>query len=600
MADYDCFWWMELIGFDNRDADMGVKHLLDKAGFKPGAVVLLLWSNDFIHSHEPGLPDSTMLREDCSSYVGQLKGLEHDRQHWSQGQLKTLVRELQKNGIAVYFSVFDQLMNDEIARRFKLENLPETWTDRHPEMRYVDIQGNRIEAICPWKRLADGTFYEDFFIGKLRQVMLDYGFDGFHGADGYIHQRIPIYDGDFSDDLIEQSGLGLPAGAIWRERRHEWIEFHGRRQREFWQKTNEMLRGIDKKLIVNSIWTRDPFESRYRYGCDVRAINEIGADAVILEAPGTVLALENWGSKEVRPLYKFMPSLLRLTAAMPEMRISFMSGLKDVLEEYNSIEHDPVQLEAELVALTNCFVYRGGAWQRALQGMLGCLTSHLTAGEWHWIKRRWDMIFAEAPPRNCAAAAVVWSAVALDRELEAYARAGRFTSAFHLHWLLLAGGAPVNTIVDICDLKDFTGPVVVLNRRFMPADELEMLSAYRGGEVISCECETVDNSGTDPHSWLVDLPEPEPPAGTVRGWVEQIRTAVPQIPGLVSGEAHLLYADNKLTLINDLNHYQRVKVQLPFKPTRITGCLNSLIPITPDETITVKLPPKGAVILEII
>ncbi len=617
MAAYPRAWWLELIGFDRTQPDMGVGHLLDKAGFQPDAMVLLLWSNDFIHAHRSGMPDETLLRQDCASYWGRSTGLEHGRQHWRQGELKTLIRELQARGIAVYFSVFDQLMNPEAEQRFEL-TVPAAWTDAHPEVKFIARTGEVIPALCPWKRLADGSYYEDFFVARLRQVMLDYRFDGFHGADGYIHQRVPVYEGDFSDDMVGQSGLpaecrcdGDPAAlaqradAIWSRHRKEWIDFHCCRHREFWVKTADMLHAIDRKLIVNSIWTRDPFEARYRYGTDYRTMTEIGADAVVLEAPGTVLELENWQNPAIRPLYLFMASLLRLRAAMPGMPIWFMNGIKDTMEEYNAIEHAPMKLEAEIEALRHTFCFNGSEWRHCLDGILSCLSDAMTRSEWQWLKQRWDTAFEVPEPAGYSGATVLWSEKALDRELTAYARC-HHTSSFHLHAWLLAAGAPVNAIADIGALPRLSGPVVVLNERFFPPEEQEALRRY-SGPVIRCESTgELADAPRDPASWLEELPEPPIPADTLREWVAQIHAAV-RVPVMKSGNGHVWSLETgggreRLTVLNDAGYYQSTVVELPVAPVTAVGKVNSVLPIVRGETpeqLHIKLPPHGIVVVEL-
>ena len=199
--------WIELIGFDNRQSDMGVAYLLDKFGFKPDVLVLLVWSSDFVHSYSPDAPDDTLLGWDCSAYGFRRQGLEHEIQQWTKGQVKTLLAKLKEHGIEIYLSFFDQLPREGQIKRFKIPELPKLWVDEHREILFISEKGEIEPNICPWKRLADGSYYEDFLLAKLIPCLQEYGFAGFHGADGYAHQRLTISRGDFSDDMVEQAAI---------------------------------------------------------------------------------------------------------------------------------------------------------------------------------------------------------------------------------------------------------------------------------------------------------------------------------------------------------------------------------------------------------
>ncbi|NCO34626.1 MAG: hypothetical protein AUJ92_15465 [Armatimonadetes bacterium CG2_30_59_28] len=199
-SNFDRWLWIELIGFDNELEDFGVEAFMDNAGFVPDAASLLLFNPDFVHNHA-GMEQARALPFDCCSYGGHPYNEQRTRQEWSSHQLRGLVRELQQRGVKVYVSVFDGFVTQH-------------WIANHPEVLHVRKNGQQLASVCPWKRLSDGSFYEDFFVEQLLRVMRDYGFDGYHGADGYSHPRIPVYDGDFSDDMVGQfgdtTGISLP------------------------------------------------------------------------------------------------------------------------------------------------------------------------------------------------------------------------------------------------------------------------------------------------------------------------------------------------------------------------------------------------------
>ena len=232
--------WVELTGFDNTQPDFGVADYLDRCGFTPNAVSFLLFNPDFIHTHD-GLAEDLPLPFDVASYGGHPYGEDRARQNWTTHQLKGLVDELTRHGVPVWFAVFDQFVTDE-------------WIGNHPELWYVVATGERARCICLFKRLDDGTWYQDFLAAQLARVLTDYGFAGFHQADGISHPRMPLHMGDYSDDVTGQfiaSGharlpdrLAKPCGDqpgliaeraawIWRHQRREWIAFSAQRMTAF-------------------------------------------------------------------------------------------------------------------------------------------------------------------------------------------------------------------------------------------------------------------------------------------------------------------------------------------------------------------------------
>ena len=104
----DCqrWMWIELIGFDNQKADLGVADFLDNAGFVPDGLSLLFASADFVHTHQ-GLDREVVFPPDYCSYSGKPYNMERKRQAWTNRQLKGLVDRLRQRGIQVYFTLFN-------------------------------------------------------------------------------------------------------------------------------------------------------------------------------------------------------------------------------------------------------------------------------------------------------------------------------------------------------------------------------------------------------------------------------------------------------------------------------------------------------------
>ena len=148
------FLWMELIGFDNRQADYGVGEFLSRMPVRPEVISILIWNTDLIHSHHGLAEDGPIGLKHCA-YHARPRNEEHDIQNWTRFQLRGLVKELQHHGVQVYVSFFDQLMSKETQRQ---RGLPDTdeWIDHHQEVRYVDFLG-RPTSLCIWKHISDGT-----------------------------------------------------------------------------------------------------------------------------------------------------------------------------------------------------------------------------------------------------------------------------------------------------------------------------------------------------------------------------------------------------------------------------------------------------------
>ena len=135
---------------------------------------------------------------------------------WSKYKLRTLVTSLKNRGIKVLFSIFPATLRS----RFHKE-----WVDSHPEVQNLLVGELKRDpaAINPLKRFSDGSYYEDFLLKKVQEVIADYGFDGWHLCDGYNHPWYQLCQADFSDDMIEQSGLLLPNNLPDADARAEYI-----------------------------------------------------------------------------------------------------------------------------------------------------------------------------------------------------------------------------------------------------------------------------------------------------------------------------------------------------------------------------------------
>ena len=494
--------WLDLIGFDMERPDCGVPALLEKAGFVPEVVSLLLHNAEFVHTHT-GQDDARGFPPDVCSYGGHPHNEERQRQVWTPPALRRLIGTLQDRGVRVVFSIFDF-------------GAPDGWREHHPEIGYLCSDGLRSPRICPWKRLADGTLYEDFFVAQLRAVMRDYGFDGFHGADGYAHPRFALHEADFSDDMVaqflEDTGEELPtpinascdvvpelmaqrAEWLWSDRRSEWIEFHVRRTQRFWRLVADMLHAEAKTLALNTCWTRDPFEAVYRFGIDYQALAQAGVDAFIVEAAGAVQELggdlpygtaegESWtGWDPSQILCRFQTTIMLIKAAVPGTKLVFLNGVKDTNEIWNGLRHAPTNLESEITMHGNVFIRNAeGQVARCTDGPVVCLADGIGAEEWAWLNTVWQRAF-DWPVRHVPGATLLWSDTVAQGH-HGYYIGSRRCPAGRLLFELVKRGAPVYTIQRVEDLAETVAPIVVLHPQLYARSELDKVFERARGPLV--------------------------------------------------------------------------------------------------------------------
>lgn len=487
--------WIELMGFDNQKSDFGVKKYLDNAGFVPGLLSLHICAADFVHLHDTATKDESF-PPDFGSYGGRLpceKGKK--RQSWTKKELKKLIAEFHKHGIKVYFAVFDIFLNN----RFH-----EEWVSKHREILATTRTGEKMDSINPLARLKDGTYYEDFFAKKLIEVIKDYGFDGFHCADGYNHLRLPLYWSDYSDDMVgqftESAGIKLPkdisgksngnksllekrADWIWRNRRVEWITFFVQRWEKYCNKIVNAVHNEGKQVLFNTSWTRDPFEAIYRYGIDYRKIADTGVDCFIQESPGAGNEIGAEGLVFPDFIYKIMATILLTKASNPDTKITALNHIHDVNENWEILRHAPTLLEKEIYAYPNLFYLDSQSnLKRCIEGFLVCLADGINHEEWQWLEYNWTHSFSTIP-KFIAGPTLVWSDKALENQLEDFVKT-RYAPTHNVLYRLLAKGAPIYTVVNIDNIDKVHGPILVINHHCFPEEELRKITAYKNGPIV--------------------------------------------------------------------------------------------------------------------
>ena len=480
--------WTELVAFDPKAPDCGAGKYCDALGFTPEIISLFVWGCDFVHLHD-GMAEDRDFPPDIGSYLDMyFEGPKVPGMVWSKFTLRTLVAELQKRGIKVLFSIFPATLRSRFHRE---------WVESHPEVQNLLAGELRRDpaAINPLKRLADGTYYEDFLLKKVMEVIADYGFDGWHLCDGYNHPWYQLWQADFSDDMVEQSGLKLPEGMtdaearaeyIWNRCRREWIDFYVRRNTAHLKKIVDTLHRAGKIVTCHTAWVRDPVDSIYRYGIDYRQLDELGMDAVVIECVGG----STCGDHIFRAHYRVpFDNVVKTTALLT--RVCFrktplicMNGVQDMTEGGSGLRHLPGYLEREMFDYSHLGIWTGGAFHRCFIGRQVCLADDETPEEWRWLAKRWAWTVSDEI-RGCDGAVLVWSGEFMDRELEAFIR-DRIALTAPILYRLMARGVNISSIVHIDELDTITeNPVLALHPGLWPETAREKLRRHTATPVLT-------------------------------------------------------------------------------------------------------------------
>jgi len=519
-ADYEKWIWTELVGFDNTRSDMGAGSYLDALGFQPRTICLFVSSPDFILQHpKPGGGD--VLPIDCCVYAAYTLNEERKRQEWTREQVRTLIGALHARGVAVYVSAMTWYTNN----RFH-----EEWLDTHKEMiAWENIGPQNGNNLSPLKRLKDGSYFEDFFLRQLLDVIHYYGFDGWHAADGWGPAMHPIFVADFSDDMIEQftrwSGAALPeqfrepcagpdhddreackarADWIWRNKRAEWIEFWTQRWHSFFKKIADALRKEGKSIMVNSAMTRDPFEAMYRFGVDYGRLMDAGVDGFVVE---TGAAAQDLVSGDRIRHYDYNATMMLMRAYLPTAKLVILHVVQDHCENFDGLRHMPTAIEKEVLSLANLRYYdKDGKLRRTTDGLMVCLGDSLLPEEWKWLHGVWELGFSGSVTKTDGPT-VVWSDGALKRQIADFSATRRWPIQRVL-FNLLQKGAPVQTVARIDDLDKVDGPLLVINPVTLTDEEIARVFGRKNRPIIVIGGESANLPAPDFH--FSDTAQPYP------------------------------------------------------------------------------------------
>lgn len=495
--------WIELIGFDNTAEDYGVGRFLDAAGFVPHAVSFHLSSIDFVNTH-PGMEQELPLPLYSCSYGAHTHNDDRERQDWTNWQMKGLVDALHSRGVKVFSSFFDLEYQSGRA------HLPTKFTDAYPELLCVDRDGETHPFLYMLKRFADGTPYLDYLLPRLLKVVNDYGLDGIQIADGLSSPRLSLEHAEFSDDIVgrfvAQTGLLLPdtlsercdgnkdairARAEWvcREHRAEWIRWMTGEWRTF---VTTLIRALRKNGIFagfNSAWTKDPTESLYRYGADYVAYERAGATNFVVEDVSADLAIlgndgqgNNITMERRRYVhYEFAANLMCNKAAMPSLKMTPLSMIRDTLEQWDVLHHMPTAMQRAAATNLNLYLVTPEGFTPVTNGPWFCLGDGLDSHEWRDVRMTWDNGYTPVV-RDVAGYTAIWSNDRSLREVDAMVSERGWITA---KWLgeLMANGAPIHKIAPIEWLDFVTGPILVSNPALLSDKERARIAAYKRGTV---------------------------------------------------------------------------------------------------------------------
>lgn len=482
--------WMPMIGFDRNEPDRGVGKLLERMSFVPNGVAAFLFHPDIVHQHTGMAAERTLPPDNCS-YYGSPRNEDRCRQDWTNYDLRELMARLMAAGVEPYLGI----MGVELGNRWHRE-----WLSDHPEVRFASRGGEWSLNVL--KRLADGTYYEDFFVEKLCAVLTDYGFAGLQVADNFCPSAYTLHDGDFSADMFGQfvahSGVAVPADLrasrtddsravrcrrgdwLWRTCREDWVEFNAWRWEQFWTKVCRRLHSIGRKTIVLGMYCTDPFETLYCKGIDLKRLVRAGVDYLMPNIVPTGLRLQH----PDRPdrFHRYMTLAPLTSACVPEGKLLSLLGVKDATEEWDVLHHAPCLLERDIYTLLGYQTQTGSGLRRSLTGLMVCLGDGIRGEEWKWLRERLEIGFVEGV-RQVLAPTLVWSDAALYNTLPAYSRTRRWT-LHRFYYEMAERGTLCGAILRSENLAAAEGCLFVPNFDLLSAAEKRAVAAYRKGPVV--------------------------------------------------------------------------------------------------------------------
>lgn len=475
--------WMQLLGFDRDDADRGVARFLDQIGFLPESVCALIFHPDFVHLHRGMDEEYELLRANCA-YYGIPRNKERARQRWTNHDLRTLIAELKARGVPFYAGIMGIYLHDMYHHE---------WLSDHPEVRGCKTMGDG--NLCCLKRLSDGSYYEDFFIRKLCEVLVDYDCAGIHLSDGFCPTSRPFVS-DYSTDMCEQfldhTGLSFPEavaatmgedGMEARNARadyiHEhlyeaWLRFFEWRWAGFFRKLCAAVHALGKQVHILGMYCTDPFETRFLYGFDMRRVIDAGVDCITANILPTSVSLN-------APNYPYFFHRIHLDlplvrAQVPEARIPSMLGVQDASEEWSVLDHRPTLLERDLYTMSS-FLGKGPLGNEpAADGFFFCLSDGIPSDKWAFLRER-VALATDFVAEGSHSPLIFWSANETDRMMGEFIRTRR-TSCHKQATEIFQSGTNFGGAIRADGLGNTHAPIFAPNVDLLSDEERKALMAY--------------------------------------------------------------------------------------------------------------------------
>lgn len=477
----NCRLWIDLSGFLGKGRDYGVKAYLDNLGFIPSAVSLLSCCPDFVHEHD-GHIDDTPLRWEYSCYGAWKRDF-----RWTRKTLKRVINALHEHGVKVFLSCMAN------AQQYEFETVSD-WAKAHKELYLVHNTG--LHGFTPAGKFAtmnyyniaarfkDGSYYEDFFASQVNRTVIDYGFDGFHAADGYKSFTLGIMAAGFSPDMLGQfetySGISLPnynhragrltetippvAKWIWKNKREAWIDFWRQRQAQSWRKVSKALKAAKKEFAINSCWCTDPLESITRYGMDTTALEEAKTECVLFETDEIYTWIGPVSGPKSQRRQGYMLSAnefyaTSLSAALlrgthtPRIKHYPVIHIHDQYERFELLKSGRAHLERSMIGFQQLYRIRNRKVEPATTGVWYAVPNDVSAEDWVFLKKTEDLA-RSIRPADIPGPIALWSDLALENEI------GPTNKQWSVHrtiYEVMAAGCPIITAAKTEEISHFKG-----------------------------------------------------------------------------------------------------------------------------------------------
>ena len=200
----------------------------------------------------------------------------------------------------------------------------------------------------------------------------------------------------------QRTGRATWIYANWRK---QWMRHMTKRWQHFVVSVIEHLQSHGIEASVNSAWTKDPLEARYRYGTDYKAFAAAGIDTFVVEDVSSDLAIlgeddngYHMGYEHRRFVHhEFLANLMCNKAAMPDTPMTPLFMIRDTLEQWDVLHHVPQAMQRAACANLGSFLVGKRGLVPVTNGPWFCLSDGLTKDEWSLVRSAWDNAYIDEP-----------------------------------------------------------------------------------------------------------------------------------------------------------------------------------------------------------